>query len=124
MYRNRESSRFLSFASHPRLNRGQAGCSPYQFGNFREQRKMRAGKMHKLTQQAISIQNNWLEDVLAGLLINGVSCDRIRVEHNSNSIKVYVDGIIKYSFQFVMCPQFSPRWDRATCQMVKACYML
>jgi hypothetical protein len=64
----------------------------------------RSRKIEKLVEEALSIQNNWLEDVLAGLLINGVSKDRIKIERQSfspNSIKVYVDGIMKYSFQHI-----------------------
>jgi hypothetical protein len=42
--------------------------------------------------------NNWLEDVMAGLLTNGVRIDEIKVQHYPGRTVVTVRGVPKYEW--------------------------
>lgn len=55
--------------------------------------------LHDRIQAAIAARASWLEDVLAGLLINGVKKDEIEVqEHRGNRTVVLVRGEPKYEW--------------------------
>jgi len=43
---------------------------------------------------------NWMEDCIAGLMINGVSKDRIEIQHRPSKTVIAVDGVPKYEFEF------------------------
>jgi hypothetical protein len=49
--------------------------------------------------KAIQDRHDWIEDVVAGLLINGVKKDEIRIVHYQDcTIKVFVRGVQKYTW--------------------------
>lgn len=57
-----------------------------------------------LIRQAIAAQANWLEDVLAGLLINGVTANEVEireVQSNPSRMEVWVRGKLKYGYRTI-----------------------
>lgn len=64
---------------------------------------------YKIVEQVISAHNNELEDVLAGLIINGVATSRIMLHYftsNPQLTKVLVDGELKYTLRTAIRPAF------------------
>jgi hypothetical protein len=76
--------------------------------------KMRA----KAVRDAAEDHANWLDDVIAGLLINGVTKERIRVcqfRGQPNYWEVWIDGVPKYSYQM----EFVIGGDKGTAKMTR-----
>jgi len=49
------------------------------------------------TRQIILDRHEWLEDVIAGLMINGVKRKEIMIVHDRDaSVRVFVRGVAKY----------------------------
>ncbi len=43
---------------------------------------------------------NWMEDCIAGLMINGVSRDRIEIQAHMSKTVISVDGVPKFELEF------------------------
>jgi hypothetical protein len=57
--------------------------------------------LHEQIHAVTSARANWLEDVLAGLLINGVEKSEIEIqERPENRTVVAVRGMLKYEWKF------------------------
>lgn len=65
--------------------------------------KLTDAMIDNTTEKIMEAQANWLEDVLAGLLINGVSVNDVDVQyHPDNRIVVAVDGVPKYTCSIML----------------------
>lgn len=55
--------------------------------------------LDELRRQTISASHEWCDDVIAGLRINGVSLDRIKICNTSGGgVRVFVDDVARYQF--------------------------
>ena len=56
-------------------------------------------KMAKLAVEIASEKANWLDDVIGGLLINGVMANEIDVQEHPSKTVVAVRGVPRYSWE-------------------------
>jgi hypothetical protein len=62
--------------------------------------------LHAKFAEARAAYANWLDDIIAGLLINGVPKEDIEIErHPDLSTVVVVRGVPRYKFNLVTCDE-------------------